>query len=467
VTPIQLLLILRARWRLALAIFVLSVAAAAAYTFSQQKEFTGVATVLLDTKAPDPVFGFMVPNGGVVPGYVSTQVDIIRSERVAMQVVQHMHLAENQSARDLWARQGSPGSIEQFFAGLLVRNLDVRPSRESSVIAIVFTATDPAFAANVANAFAAEYIDAASEMRSSTAKTSSDFFDARTRELRTAVEAAQAKLSAYQRSHGITVTDERLDVENMRLNELSAQLTSIQGLRSESASRTAQVRNQLNTSPDVLQSPVVQSLRLDIGRAEGKLHELRGTLGENHPQVVSAKAELRALNDRLQSEMRQVGGSVDASNAVNQQREADIHASLDAQKAKVLQLRAARDEVAVMQHEVEEAQKNLDLASGRLAQTNLDSENRQTTISVLSKALPPFLPSRPRVMFNLMLAVLFGGALGLAAALLREASDRRLRGIDTTALLLDLPILAVLPKSNKRRPKDLTVRRALARLERT
>ena len=46
--------------------------------------------------------------------------------------------------------------------------------------------------------------------------------------LRDNLEVTQAKLSKYQQEHGIVSVDNRLDVESMRLNDLSAQLVVAQ-----------------------------------------------------------------------------------------------------------------------------------------------------------------------------------------------------------------------------------------------
>lgn len=50
------------------------------------------------------------------------------------------------------------GDIKDWIADLLIKNLEVTPSRESSLIDVAFTAVDPQFAALVANAFAEEFI---------------------------------------------------------------------------------------------------------------------------------------------------------------------------------------------------------------------------------------------------------------------------------------------------------------------
>ena len=110
---------------------------------------------------------------------------------------------------------------------MLRKNLDVKPSRESNVINDQLqVAADP------------EVRDRAGErlcpVLSSTSASSSASIPAQASTASSSRSAARScarrwsrrarKLTAYQRDKGIVGTDDRLDVENARLNELSSQL---------------------------------------------------------------------------------------------------------------------------------------------------------------------------------------------------------------------------------------------------
>ena len=82
------------------------------------------------------------------------------------------------------------------------------------------------------------YTDTTLDLRVEPAKLYNSFFDERAKALRDALEQAQSRLSAYQREKGIIVNDERLDVENARLSELSTQLVALQAVAEESANLT-------------------------------------------------------------------------------------------------------------------------------------------------------------------------------------------------------------------------------------
>ncbi len=457
----QFVLILKARWKVILAIFSVVVATTLILSLILPKQYTASTSVLIDMKSADPIYGAMM-QAQLLPGYMATQVDIITSDRVAQRVVRMLGVDKNPDAIAQWQDEGEgKGTVVTFFADLLQKKLDVKPSRESSVINIGFTGTDPTFAATVANAFARAYMDTNLELKVEPAKEFASWFGDRAKQLRDNLEAAQARLSAYQREKGIVATDDRLDVENARYAELSSQLTAIQAQRADSSSRQRQASGRMDTSPDVINSPVIQQLRADVARQEAKLKEMAGQLGQNHPQYQRSQAELETLKSKLDTEMRQVASSVGTSNVVNQQRENDLRLALEAQKKKVLELRAQRDEAAVLLKDVETAQRAYDLVTQRLSQTSLESQTQQTNIVVLTPADPPIKHSSPRILLNTVLACFLGGLLGVGVALLLELTNRRIRSAEDLFEALGVPVFAVLePDLPARQPR---FRRKLAK----
>ncbi|HLL19755.1 MAG TPA: chain length determinant protein EpsF [Rubrivivax sp.] len=446
----QLMSILRARWKAALALLLLVSVGTWAVSMMLPKQYKAVASVVVDFK-PDPVSAVLY-GGMVSPAVMATQADILQSERVALRVVRNLRLSENPQVRKQWVDEtGGQGNIESWLGTLFQRQMDVIPSRESSVISVAYKAPDPRFAAALANAFVRAYIDTSLELRVDPAKQYSSFFEGRTKEARDALEAAQNKLSAYQKAKGIIATDERLDIESTRLNELSSQLTALQAISAESSSRQAQAQGaQGDRLSEVLNNPLLAGIKADIVRNEGRLQELSTRYGDNHPLVMEARASLTDLRARLQTETRRVTGSVSINNSINRQREAEIRRSLDAQRTRVLQMKAVRDEGVLLQRDVENAQRAFDAVQQRFMQTNLESQTTQSNINQLTQAEPPLAPATPRVTLNTVVATLIGSLLAIGLALVLELRDRRVRSLEDLVVTLGLPVLATMPGPRSR-----------------
>jgi len=447
----QVLSILRARWKISLAVFASVVALVLAVSLLLPKQYTAVASIVVDAK-PDPLSAVLYP-GGVSPSLIATQIDVLTSDRVATRVVQNLKLTENPSIREQWmASTHGEGSIEQWLADVFQKSLEVRPSRESSVINVGYKAADPRFAAALSNAFVQAYLETNLELRVQPAKQFSSFFESRGKDARDAVEKAQAKLSDYQREKGIIATDERLDVENARLNELSSQYVGLQAVASDSGSRQSAARGSASDRmQEVLSNPLIAGLKADQARLEARLEELNSKLGANHPQVIEARATLAELRKRVEVETAKVAGSLSVSNSINQQRLGELRASLEAQRAKVLQMKAVRDEAAVLVRDVENAQRSYDQILQRLTQSSLESQATTNNVAVLTQALPPVIPTSPRVKLNAVIGILVGALLAVGAALGVEFVDRRVRSAEDIVAAVALPIIGVMPSPKAKR----------------
>ncbi len=415
------------------------------------KQYDAAASVVIDVK-PDPVSA-MAFQGMAMPSFMATQVDILTSDRVALKVIRDLKLTENAGLREQWQTEGEgEGSFEQWLIEILKKYLNVKPSRESNVIEIGYRSPDPRFAAGLANAFAQAFIATTLELRVDPAKQYSSFFVVQSKDARAALEAAQAKLSAFQRDKGIIAADERLDVENARLAELSSQLVQLQAVSSESGSRQQLAQGaQGDRMQEVLNNPLIGGLRADLTRNEARLQELNSKFGDNHPQVVEAKANITELRTRIDAEIRRVTGGVSVTNTINKQREAQVKRELEAQRSKLLQLKAVRDQGQVLVREVENAQRSYDNVMMRLNQTALESQANQSYVNLLTTAQPPAEQASPKLLLNTALAIFLGALLAIGVALLLELSTRRVRAPEDVIAALGLPVLGVLPKPNAKR----------------
>jgi chain length determinant protein EpsF len=443
----QFVAILKARWWVALAVLLLAVVSALGVSLMLPKQYTATASVVVDMK-PDPIAA-VIYQGMMTPAYMATQVDVLESDRVALRVVRNLKLAENPQVRAQWQEStDGKGTIENWLIQTFKASMNVKPSRESNVISVSYRSADPRFAAALANAFVQAYVDTTLELRVDPAKQYSTFFDVRSKALRDNLEKAQARLSDFQREKGIIAADERFDVENFRLNELSSQLVGLQGLSAEATSRQANAGNNMQ---EVLNNPMIASLKLDLSRNEARLKELSSRLGDSHPQVVEAKANLNELRSRIDTETKRVVGGAGVTSSVTRQREAQIRTELEQQRQKVLKMKQLRDEGAVLVRDVENAQRAYDAVLARLNQTSLESETTQSNVNMLTQASPPAEPSSPKVGLNTLLAVLVGSMLGLGATLALEMMDRRVRVGEDVHASLGLPLLGTLPKPSAKR----------------
>src|SRR4051812_17297811 len=449
----QFFSILRARRGLAGFILLSTLMIALGWVLLRPATYKAIAPVLVDVQRPDPMVNanYAYVQGMIAPSYMTTQVDIIKSDRVAEKVVKLLppDQAPMKALRE--KAQGKPAP-DRIIANALQQHLEVKPARETNIINITWVGNTPAEAARVANAFAQAYLDTTLDIRTDPQKKYTVWFDDQVKEARDRLEKAQQKLAAYQEKAGIVSADEKADFETTRLNELLQQLSVAQS-RGRGGSQAG--------ASDA--SPLVNNLRQDLARQEAKIAQASATMGSRHPEMMRLQSELAAMKSRLSEESSRVGITAAASVEAQKARERDLKSAIDEQKAKVLSMNKQRAELSLMKSDVDSAQKAFDTVTASAAQARLNSMSNQTNIMKLAPAVEPMEKTGPTGMQAMLIAFGVGVILAIFGALAAELANRRVRTVHDLSMVTHLPILASVPAANSSQFQPLRLSAPTAR----
>jgi succinoglycan biosynthesis transport protein ExoP len=443
------LAVVRARWLPAVAVFAVVCLATIVYVATAPRIYAATASLLIDSK-PDPVSALFT-GGGTSPAVINTQLEILRSDRVAARVAQNLKLADTADLRAAWERGGKGVSLQEWLTNFVQLGLDAKAAAPgSTVINITYHSADPRFAATLANAYVQAYLETSIELRVDPAKQYSGFFTDQQKAARDALETAQNKLSAFQKDKQIIGSDDRFDLEMARLSSLTQSLVAIQQARVDASTRQGALGS-ANQMAEVLGNGTVSSLKGELSAAELKLQELSARYGDRNPQVQDARAAVSELRAKVSRATNDVAGSVGIDARVSRQREAELQTAIDAQRTKVLALKETRDQAAVLARDVDNAQRAYDQVYNRVNQTNIESQNRQSNATVISQASIPGEPSSPKVVANLVMGIIGALVLGIGAALLIEQFDKRIRTNADAIDFLGLPVIGIMPSPTMNR----------------
>jgi len=441
----QLLLILRARSRIVLFTLAVTVLTTMVVSLLVPRAYKATATLVLNYKGVDPVTGVAMP-APLMSGYMSTQVDIIKSKNTALHAVDAIGLERLSEFReDLLGSTSAKGDDRDRLADRISKKISAVPSRNSSVLDVSFKASDPHLAADIVNAVVDQHKKVMVELKVEPVRQASTYFNEQTKVLRDNLKTAQSKLFKYQQEKGLVSVEGGVDVENARLNELSTQLVSVQGELTEALAREAQIkRSGPRDSPDVLNDPLLQDLRASLAQAEAKLSEVSERFLEGHHTYQAAMADVTSRRATINRRVHSIVNGIQNKARILQRREIEVRRAVDAQRAKVLELNRSRDELMALARDVEGAQRVYDATVQRFHQMNLEGRLNQTDVAVLNYATPPFRPFSPAILINAVLSVFLGLMMGLGFAILAEIRDRRVRSPQDLVELLQLPVLGVI-----------------------
>jgi chain length determinant protein EpsF len=436
-------------------IFVAMLVLAIAASVLMPNVYTGESAVVVDERGIDPLAQKGAMPVELAANFVATQVDVIESHNVALKVVDRMKLVMNPEVIAKFNdKTNGVGSIRDWAAEELLKSLTVKPSRESNVIFLQFVAKTPQVAADIANAFADNYITTSLELKVDPARRQAGWFDQQVNDLRSALETAQQKLSSYQGQHGVIGNDDnnRLDAETNRLTEISNHLVAAQAAMYDAETRQRQMNDALtkghsSESVNLLQNPLLQNLKTEVARSEARFADVSLRFDHNHPQYMSAKAELESLREKVAGEISNAVGTVAREAQIARQNMTDLQRAMEQQRKRILDLQHNQDEYAVLKRDVESARAAYDSLLQRGGETRLESRLNNTNTAILNYAYPPMKRSSPRLLLNLALAIVLGAMLAVSASLIKERFDPR---VHSRADLLEgagLAVLAELPRA--------------------
>jgi polysaccharide biosynthesis transport protein len=282
------LAILKARFVLILLTLLITVAVAGLITFLMPKKYQAATFLLFNFKEDNPFDSTILP-AQLASSYLQTQQDIIRSQNVALKVVDQLGMADKPGWKQAYKQAGVKTTpLRDWIATQLLTNLLVEPLPNSShVVSVSYEALGPVESANIANAFAQSFVAASLELRLEPARRNAVWFDEQLKVLKKRVEAAHARMTEFQVGKGIVALDEKLAAENARLDDISKKLIDAQMETDDARSRN---------------------------------------LGVNHPEYVAAVQRQNALTQSLEAQRRlvlQLKGQRDQLNELSAEADAE------------------------------------------------------------------------------------------------------------------------------------------------
>ena len=440
----QLVAMVRARRRLVLGVAAATLLATAAVLAVIPRSWTASSDVYVDYKAADPINGRLF-SAGLDESYLSTQVDILTSRAVTERVIDRLKLRDGEEYQRTVAESGA----DKAYASLvktISTNTTAVSRRGSRVIQVSYSADSPTSARDYVNEIVRSYIALSAEIASNAARSRSEQYNAQLEKLRSEVNRIQDELTAFQQKAGILNVNERDDVANSEIGNLTASLVLLQNQRQEALARQRSTESLMSASrpedlPEIGSQPAIAEVKARLGDVDRRLTEARSVLGPNHPRSRALVAERTELQARLAREARTAITSrrLDADRLASQQR--DVERLIGERQSRLLQQKGARDTLLAYQRQLDGAERVYTAATQKYDDILMAGNISAVNLTVLRQAETPSIPSKPRVFTSLAGSVAAGLLLGLCLALLMEFNNRRLRGREDLVRGLRLPVL--------------------------
>ena len=448
------------------------------------RQYTAEASILIEpqrTQVSD--LQAISPDSGDVAGLLRTQIDILRSPALTLQVVEALHLTQRpefQPQGGLKVRIGqllerfglraarpepplTPQQMAERVALILNDKISFVNEVRSSVLRVAVTTQDARQSADIANKFAEVFLNFKRQEKFEAMQRAHDWF-----------QEQMGKLAEQLRADGLAVEQYRLEhklddqppddgtathvasINRQQLDTLSNQLMQVSRERAlkegELAQADAVIRGQAvgGALPAVLASPVIVELVGQIATATGREAQLATTQGVGNPDLVAARAQLRRLQGRLQSEMINISNSLRTEVRAAQLQEKSLQDQLNRLRLAVSDENSAQVPLQVLQTKERATRSIYESFLVRATQLANVAGIQEPDASLVSSAQAPLGPSGPQVTRLLVVAGGLALALGVGLACVLEQLSQGFTSPEQVEATLGLPLHGLIPKIPRR-----------------
>jgi exopolysaccharide transport family protein len=411
-----------------------------------------------------PVVDYMDPSD------LDTEVRILQSDLLALQVVRQLNLDKrpefggqpdrkqpNLVADPLQVDSSRTTALLGGFKG----NLHVSLIPNTRIIEIHYRSADPQLAASAVNTLAATYVEQNFKTKFESTMQASDWLSKQLVDLQMKVETSQEKLVRYQKEHEILGIDEKQNITTEKLDELNKELTMAESDRMQ---REAAYRQTQSTDPEAVAaaissdavgnttsvgSSLIDRLREQQANLKIQIADLSTQFGPAYPKVAQLNNQLKEIDRQFQSETRKAVDHLRGQYLAALQRENMLHDAFEKQKQQANKLNENAIEYSLLKRDVETNRTLYEGLLEKLKEAGVTAGLRSNNFRIVDAARVPTAPVEPNIPRNLLFALVLGITSGVGLAFLLENMDNTVRTTEQAQFISGLPSLGMIPLGSK------------------
>src|SRR5581483_130661 len=418
------------------------------------------------------------------PTDLDTEVRILRSDLLALQVIQELNLDQqpqfggnDKSRAKSLTLTADPPQVESerltSILGAFKGNLKVVLEPNTRIIDIHFRSPDKNLAARVVNTLTHTYVEQNFKTRFESTMQTSDWLSKQLVDLQMKVEASQEKLVKYQKDHEILGIDEKQNLTTAKLDELNKELTAAQSTRMEKESIYRLVQS--GDADSISSASIIGSDGKEARNASSLLEKLREQetelniqiaqlstqFGPSYPKLIQLNGQLKEVAAQIQSEARKTAAQLHGDYATALQRENLLHDALEKQKQEANKLNESAIEFSLLKRDLETNRTLYEGLLVKLKEAGVTAGLRSNNVRDVDVARTPTAPAEPNLPRNLSFALALGLTTGIGLCFVLEGIDNTVRTPEQAQAISELPSLGMIPLGS-RSNAQLSVRQRLS-----
>ncbi len=237
---------------------------------------------------------------------------------------------------------------------------------------------------------------------------------------------------------------------NLKASDLALINTKLAEVRNEKIRLEGLWKQAQNTKgfglSQIMDNPTFQENRKLRAQLEAEYQQKLLLYKPAFPAMVALRAQIKELDAQAGEAANAIKLSIKAQFSAAKNEEAMLAQQMDATKADVLDQRNRSIKYNILQREVDTNRTLYDGLLQRYKEIGVAGGVGTNNISVIDQAQVPGSPSSPKLLFNLIVAVLAGTIVGAASAFGLEYLDDTFKSPEDIEMVLAMPVVGVIPR---------------------
>jgi uncharacterized protein involved in exopolysaccharide biosynthesis/Mrp family chromosome partitioning ATPase len=362
----------------------------------------------------------VLPGIGQDAAALQSMIEIAKSDGFLRPLIEKLNIADDDEIAN---GEKNPSRLLEKFRN----HLEISRRGLTYVIAMTFTSTSPQQAARYANAVAEAFVANQTQARTGAIEDAASWLNSRLKTLNDQVRVADDAVAAFKAEHRIINAGKESTTRQLRVTELSQQVSAARLLTEEARNRYEQGQRNLkaNVDPSGARTDLLSILRAQRTQLNDQIAQKRAVLGDRHPDLVISYNQLNELNRQIETERKRNIDSARSDYETLQHQQKTLEQQLAALEGEMLLDVQASVKLQELQRDADANRNIYEQFLSRFKTTNEQRLLQTSQAQIVSVATAPSRPTRPSLPI-IIIALALGALLSSAAivTLLDAAGDR-------------------------------------------
>jgi len=356
-------------------------------------------------------------------------------------------LGRGDAARDDLADEAA---VQQFLTKNFMDNLEIKAERDTTIMNLAFSSSDPALARDAVNTLIRSFISWQMDKKVGAAGLANEQLQKQVEVARIRLEKSEADLNQFAQKAGIVSLDSKMNLVYKQLEEINTALAQSHAQRLGKEALDNQARESgVASMPMVIENELIQQLRQQYVQLVSQYEDLLIVFKPDYPEAKRLKAKMDDVASKISIEEGRIQQAIHNDFLASVKNEEALRKQADEAKTKALALNDRATQYKILEREVETNKEIHQSLLQRVKEIDATVGADISNIQVVDHALLPVDPDKPRIKLNLLLAIGIGLLLGVAAAFLLEFLDNTVKSMDEITDRFGITILGVLPEAEE------------------